>query len=432
MNEDELTKVRAALTQAIDADCLMRLARASGFLQRLRVITPQQLVVSVIAAMASRTTETIADVQRTFNAMTGLNAAYKPFHKMLAKPQFGVFMRDVVVHLFQHLLLTALRPMSNSALNIFKDILLHDGTSFAVHDALANVFPGRYPAKSRAAVEIHATLSLWNEQPLRLFIAPDTDAERYYIPAPCELKDLLIIADRGYQSIDYCREVDAAGGHVLIRHQTRVDPVIVQGFREGKPIQTYSGRRLSDVMARCRGDTLDLDGQWQGIGSANRPDTRLRLVLWWNAATEDHMALVTNLDRDLFSPADLYQLYRLRWQVELLFKEWKSYCNLHRFNTSKESIATGFMWAALAACIIKRFIAKAAQRVFRGGEISTRKTAMAVGHHLYTLLGAVIANQRLHEPLLAMLRYLSSQARRAHPERDRTKGRLRLGIVPVT
>jgi hypothetical protein len=30
------------------------------------------------------------------------------------------------------------------------------------------------------------------------------------------------------------------------------------------------------------------------------------------------------------------------------------------FNPTKESIATGFIWAALAACILKRFMAKAA------------------------------------------------------------------------
>jgi hypothetical protein len=371
-------------------------------------------------------------VQRTFNALTSHNTAYKPFHKALAKPEFEVFMRDVVVHLLNQLLVTSLRPTRDSPLNLFKEVLLHDGTSFAIHEGLANVFPGRYPAKNRAAVEVHATMSLWDDQAVRLFIAPDTDAERYYIPAPCELKDCLIIGDRGYQSIDYCREVDAACGHVLIRHQTGIDPVIIQGFRDGKLIRSYAGCRLSELMARCRGYTLDADGQWQGIGNPSRPDTQLRVVLVWNDVTEEHMALVTNLDRDLFSPADLYQLYRLRWQIELLFKEWKSYCNLHMFNTTKESIAAGFIWAALGACIVKRFMAKAAQRVFEVGEISTRKTAMTVGHHLYALLEAVIAKHRLRTPLLELLQHLSTQARRAHPKRDRTLGRLRVGIVPVT
>ena len=49
--------------------------------------------------------------------------------------------------------------------------------------------------------------------------------------------------------------------------------------------------------------------------------------------------LVTNLARSRFSAEQVGQLYRLRWQVELLFKEWKSYANLHAFDTSKAGIA---------------------------------------------------------------------------------------------
>ena len=40
--------------------------------------------------------------------------------------------------------------------------------------------------------------------------------------------------------------------------------------------------------------------------------------LIWNTHRKDYMALVTNLDRDRFPPAHVYQIYRLRWQVELL------------------------------------------------------------------------------------------------------------------
>ena len=51
--------------------------------------------------------------------------------------------------------------------------------------------------------------------------------------------------------------------------------------------------------------------------------------------------LHTNLARETFPPFDVGQLYRLRWQVELLFKEWKSHANLHGFDTSMPAIAPG-------------------------------------------------------------------------------------------
>ena len=428
----QLSKIGAALAGALNADMMMRMARASGLCQRMRSVTPQELVVAVIAAMATQSTETIADVQRTFNALTGRTLAYKPFHKTLAKPGFAELMRMVVGHLLDKLVTDALRPMHHSALSLFDDILLQDGTSFAIHAALAGVFPGRRTTISPAAVELHATMSLWSDQAIVLSVAPDTDGERDYLPQPADLTGQLLIGDRGYQSVDYCRKVDAQGGYVLIRHQTTNNPLVTRCFFDRRLTSAPVGHRLQEVMQRHRGKTIDVDVQWQGIGEARRPDTRLRVVLIWNALRKDYMALVTNLDRDLFPPADIYQIYRLRWQVELLFKEWKSYCNLHAFGTTKAPIAEGLMWAALAACILKRFMAKAAQKIFDVGEISTRKTVMTIGHHLYALLHAALSGRSLRQALLSLLRHLSTQALRAHPERDRRKGRLRLGILPVT
>lgn len=432
MDRAKLSKFEAALARALDADTMMRMARTSGFCQRMRSVTPQELAVAVIAAMATQSTQTIADVQRMFNALTGHTLAYKPFHKKLAKPGFAELMRMIVAHLLDELVSEALRPMDRNALKLFDDILLQDGSSFAIHDALASVFPGRRTTISPAAVELHATMSLWSDQPVVLSIAADTEGERHYLPEPAALKGLLLIGDRGYQSVDYCRKVDKAGGFVLIRHQMQIDPVVIRSLVDGKHTPMHDGHRLHDVVRRHRGRTIYVDAQWKGVGSQSHLDTRLRVVLIWNPQRRDYMALVTNLDRNRFPPSDIYQIYRLRWQVELLFKEWKSYCNLHGFGTTKAPNAEGFMWAALAACILKRFMAKAAQKVFDVGEVSTRKTVMTIGHHLYALLGAVLSGNAVRQPLLALLRHLSTQALRAHPERDRRTGRLRLGLLPVT
>jgi hypothetical protein len=427
-----LSRINKALTRALNADAMMRMARASGFCQRMRTVPPHELAVAVIAAMATRSTETIADVQRMFNGLTDGTVAYKPFHKKLARPSFAVFMREVVAHLLKELMVEALRPVPHGVLRIFNDIWIQDGSSFAVNDALASLFPGRHATISPAAVELHATMSLWSDQPVALAVAADTQGERDFLPPPELLTGTLLIADRGYQSVDYCRDVDRHHGFVLIRHQTTINPAIVQGAVNGKSVRITRSTRLHDLVRRHRGQTLDVDAQWQGIGQPHRPDTRLRVVMYWNPERRDYMALVTNLDRVAFPPHVVYQLYRLRWQIELLFKEWKSYCNLHRFGTTKAPIAEGFMWAGLAACILKRFMAKAAQQVFAVGEVSTRKAVMTIGHHLYALLRAMLTHARHRGALRELLTYLSTQSLRAHPKRDRVKGRLRLGIIPVS
>ena len=57
--------------------------------------------------------------------------------------------------------------------------------------------------------------------------------------------------------------------------------------------------------------------------------------------------------------------------MELLFKEWKSYTNLHRFDT-EETISESLIWSSLAASAVKRFLAHATERLLEVA-ISTRK-----------------------------------------------------------
>lgn len=144
-----------------------------------------------------------------------------------------------------------------------------------------------------------------------------------------------------------------------------------------------------------------------------------------------HMALVTNLPSEDFDLASVRELYRLRWQIELLFKEWKSYANLHAFRTANPCIAEGLIWASLAAALLKRFVAHVTELVVRGVEISTRNAAMAFRYKAPELFRAILHAHRIEHRFRDLVRYLAGNAQRAHPHRDRRQGRLATGLRPI-
>ncbi len=141
--------------------------------------------------------------------------------------------------------------------------------------------------------------------------------------------------------------------------------------------------------------------------------------------------LHTNLCCTLFSAAEIGQLFRLRWQIELLFKEWKSHANLHRFDTSKAAIAEGLSWASLLAATLKRFITHAGEQLL-GVELSTQRVAKAARHLLDNILKSLLRGARpLPRVLGRAFAYMRDNTRRAHPTSDRETGRLAAGLRPI-
>lgn len=428
MNEQQVISITRQLEGALGEGELTEIGRRTGFVERLREVTPFRLAVAVMGAMACRRVETIADLQRSFRAVTGRGVEYKPFHNQLAKQAFPVFMREVFMSLLSRLAVRTLAPVPGHALRRFDDIVIHDGSSFAIHDALQAIFPGRFTATNPAAVELHATMSVLGGQPVRVSIAPDSQAERDFLPEPQELQGKLLLADRGYMDLGFCAAAVAAGASFVIRFTRSANPTITGGTVDGRRLRPYLvGRSLKDCERWLRHHSCDLDVKWMRDGVP----LALRLVMIWNGQTGTHMLLVTDLPRSAFRAKVVHCLYRLRWQVELLFKEWKSYANLRPYCTRKAPIAEGLIWAALCAAVLKRFLAHAAQAVSSGVEVSTRIAAMALSHHLPRLLDAVLLGRPLGAPLRALLEYLGTSCRRAQPRRDRLRGRLASGLRPT-
>lgn len=97
--------------------------------------------------------------------------------------------------------------------------------------------------------------------------------------------------------------------------------------------------RLSSFIAQNSGRRMDLDVEYERRGEG-KGAFRV-VVLPGNEKTMTR--LCTNLPRTPFPIALISRLYRFRWQIELLFKEWKSYANLHKFDTANEHIAAGLI-----------------------------------------------------------------------------------------
>ncbi|MDA1095598.1 MAG: IS4 family transposase [Acidobacteria bacterium] len=426
MSPTELTKVRDALAGAFSIDEVNQLGRDTGQAVRLRRVTPHRLFLAVVSALASARVESLADLLRAFNHQHGDAVAYKAFYNRLARAGFAHFMRAMLTRLLDRLRLDTLSAEGERAVARFRDIVIHDGSSFAVKAALHPTFPGRFTAIAPAAVEVHATYSGFADEVCAVQVAPDQDPERPFLPDPATLTDCLLLADRGYPSVAYFEAVRAQGGFFVVRLTRSYDPWVCAAWVEGTRTAVPTRTRLSRFLIRHAGRRVDLDVAF----ACGARVVGFRVIVL--PGHEPSMTrLCTNLPRTPFSVEVVARLYRFRWQIELCFKEWKSYANLHAFDTANPHIAEGLIWASLCAAVLKRFLAHAAQRVGDGTAISTRRVAMCAHHILDDLVTALRLGVGLLGALRRGLAYLLANARRAHPDRDCRSGRLRAGLALV-
>ncbi len=426
MNQQHLSKLSKRLKRFFGEKDLNELGKTLRFSRRDRRVTPFRLVMALMEIFSCGTVGSIADIQRGFNALFGLGVRYKPFHKQLVKPQFAEFMRVLFSQLMSQLACQSLSFDNGSPFARFTRIVLQDGTSFAVHPGLSEAYPGRFHAVSPAAVELHVTLDLLSECPAQVVLTADTESEPQFLPEAKALTGCLVMGDRGYFKKAYFAELMDHGVAFIVRGKGNMNPTVRRVITaSGHDIKAWRDKPLGTLKGKFRKQgPMDMDIDWHEGGK--RMDCRL--IVTWNKQTKAFQYLVTNLSRKAFTVTDIMDAYHLRWQIELVFKEWKSHANLKALNTAKESILQGVIWAALCAATLKRFFAHMTQKL-TGAAISTRKVAMCLRHFLTDILRALISHPRkLKQQLQAAIRFLADNARRDNLKRDQQYGRAKLGL----
>lgn len=108
----------------------------------------------------------------------------------------------------------------------------------------------------------------------------------------------------------------------------------------------HSGRLCS-----FRGKIVEVTGQF--IISKTKELFQTRVIGFWSTEDSSYHWYATNLK---VSSDIIYPLYRLRWQLELLWKAWKSFFQLDEINSVNRNIIFSIVLAGMCAGIISETI----------------------------------------------------------------------------
>ena len=424
MDSRKVSQIEKQLKSSLSPGELNKISKENGFVIRKSKILAVPFISSLLNSLGTRKVETLTDLHRDFNYDNETFVHYHPYYNKLDTPCFPKMMQALLISMMSDMCIKMLEPLKGGAFEHFSDIQIHDGSSFALHSDLQDTFPGRFTTIKPAAVELHVTMSVTHDCVESVILTPDTESERHHKPRGDELRGKLNLLDRGYDDVKYFCEIDDNDGAFIIRTRSAAKPWGSKVFMRGKRQRHLEERRLDVVIRKLKKKKIyDLD-VIMGKGKLQRT---FRMILRYNKKEKAWIRLVTNLPRKDFTIDDIMKAYRLRWQLELVFKDWKSYTNLHRFNTRKANIAEGLIWASLCAAFLKRYFSNACQLTADEEEISSRIVAM-ISH---TFLPDFFHSLRrgfynLKEVLRKSFNFLRKNAARDNRARDRSSGKLAL------
>ena len=350
--------IELCAVKMLDPSRLEAIAEDMGLVKKKRVHHAGLIVCAVILSAFQRTTDTQGrwlDAQRTYEAIGGPRASRESFHKQVVK--LAPLMLALVRRRFDDMTARASRNHLRGRLAHFADVLIPDGCGFKLAKALSGMYAGTgVPAQ----MKLHAVYSVAAGDCVSAKATAGSvhDSDEFW---PEWESGALYIWDLGYQGVD--RFVDAAlsGAHVLQRLKDTHNPQIIASYGptgarralddgEGGPVRIEEALALGLVHKQA---VLDLDVR---LVDCHKRVLVARVVCV-PFGGEDRYYLTT-LPREIFTPHDVAELYRVRWEVELLFRGWKGAMRLDEVRRLKtEASLAAAVSASLLAASLSRDLA---------------------------------------------------------------------------
>lgn len=424
--------VLGALRELVAPEDILEAASRLGALQRQRKVDLPALVEATVAAVLPT-----PGVQTTafanYIALTGHSLAPSAFYDRFS-PAFGELMREVAQRAVEGVRRVAPEERGledyGVLLQHFGDVQVADSTCHLLKKLARHWAPSTSKVRP-AGVKWHAVVSLKDGLPVADALTPQRTHDNVALPAEALAPGTLTLFDLGY--LDVARFIDAIerGASFLTRLKTGHNPVLLR-------VHVGKGDRV-----RARGMRLD-EALQQGVllDDAGALDVDVRLEKGGKSATARVTAVLapdgafhwylTNVPRDVLNADEVSATYRIRWYVELFFKQLKSGAGLKAILASRPGAVMALLYAKVTALALARLLELSVEQ--KHGPHATTQLALvlALTRCAPLLMSGMMMNrgvtfQQLEERIL-LIAHITARSRNQRRERARRKREQGLGV----
>ena len=347
--------------------CAEATARATKFVQRTSQMTGMKFLQMLVFGLMRNPQASLSQMVKESHRL-GVNISNQGIDERINR--YAVeFVKTMYEMAFEEFKNRQGLPMD--ILKQFTKLFLVDSTFKQLPKSMAEEFPGSGGKASKASLKVQLVFEFLCGHMAQLVIEAGKTADQAFTKYLGLVEaGALVIMDLGYFRLASLQDITQKSAYFIMRYHYLTSLWTPNGDRIDLPgwMQSHA-KTLSDnpvllgpahkqqIACRLISTPVPLavaeERRRKAISSARSRGKTLSdaylYFLGWSF-------FVTNVPDSMLSPQQVLTFYRLRWQIELVFKLWKSYCGLEHIPAfRRERILTEF-YAKLIVAILTTFI----------------------------------------------------------------------------
>jgi hypothetical protein len=357
------TKVNKKLYEFFDKSAITRIGRQSGFIERqAQKISAVDFVVGFLLCCCKRV-NTYRQWAAEIGSLSGRTVSKQAVFDRMGSRAVVFAEKLLKQALCRKLTMARSRKLFGS----FGKILLHDSTTLRLPKVLAQYFKGNVAnGEQKAVARIQTIIDIQTMRFLHLDLGSFTQNDQ---GASGDIDDFvskgdLVIRDLGYFALESLQRImekqayflsrlrygvtlyDLQGNEInwktLLKHKGIIDIQILIGKKQGLPVRLLMVPLPQAIVSqRIRKARNDRD---------KRLNHGKEYYQWLS-----YNVFTTNVEEDIWTAQQAATAYKARWQVEIIFKTWKSGFHLqeifHEGCTNEHRVRVNIFLILLFMCL---------------------------------------------------------------------------------